>query len=82
MHVDVQKGQKMQVTLSSWYSRIRAVEEMSKCSHLLLEGEVKDKSIRKLLSRSGGPETCNICHSALLLFLNDNREKGGRAVLS
>lgn len=61
--------------LGSWCSGIRIVEQMSEYIHLLPEGAIQEKNIMELLSESGGPGTCSVCHSALLVFLNDSQEK-------
>lgn len=51
------------------------MEQMSECIHLLPEGAIQEKNIMKLLSESGGSGTCSVCHSAVLVFLNDSQEK-------
>lgn len=65
----------MQGRLGSRCSRIRVVKQMSEHIHLLPEGAIQEKNIMKLLSKSGGSGTCNVCHSTLLVFLNDSQEK-------
>lgn len=82
MYVDVQQTKRMQGMRGSWFSGIRIVEQMSECIHLLPGGVIQEENIMKLLSESGGSGTCNICHAAILMFLNDSWEKWGRLVCS
>lgn len=50
------------------------MEQMLECIHLLPEGVIQEENIMKLLSKAGGPGTSNVCHPALLVFLNDSQE--------